>query len=73
MLSFQVKVRNTKQSFISTFTAPSQNSQYFFDILSDLLHYYYSSNYDNKVIDFNLELTNPIMFIFSVVKMLLIL
>ena len=44
---------------------PSLNNQYFCDFLPELLDLY-SSIYDNKVVfvDFNLEISHPVMLLF---------
>ena len=60
MIPFEINLRKEKWLFVSIYKLPSQNNQYFLDILGDLLEFY-SQDYDIKVIlgDFNLEPSNP--------------
>ena len=59
-MNIQINLGKEKRLFVSIYKPPSQSSQYFLDLLGDMLDFY-SQGYDNKVIlgDFNSEPSNP--------------
>ena len=60
-ISFEINLRKEKWLFIGIYIPPSQKSQYFMNILADLLDFY-SMQYENEVVlgDFNLKPKNLI-------------
>ena len=59
---YKINVRKERWLFIGIYKQSSQNSQYFLNILADLLDFYLMQ-YDNKVVleAFNLKPNNPIL------------
>ena len=60
MIPFEKNLTKETQLFVNIYKPASQSSQYFLDILGDLVEFY-SQDDDNKVIfgGFNLEPSNP--------------
>ena len=58
IIPFEINLRKEKWLFVSIYMPPSQSNQYF--LLDDLVDFH-SHEYGNKVRDFNLEPSNPII------------
>ena len=58
-IPFELNLKKRKWLFISIYKSPSQNSQYFFDYISDMI--YYSNRYEYKEMfgDFNMKPVKP--------------
>ena len=63
MTVFEINLRKEKWPFVGIYKPPSLNSQYFLNTISDLLDFY-SNHYDNKVGDFDLKPTDPLIMAF---------